>query len=104
MSTDLQRSFRVFGQVFVSSLHSAGKTKRIFMTVFDLNISKKKLYEISANFLQTFCFPCEKVWKICTHKKSTNLQHNRHFTSSVKGPVLTVCISPICTVILRRRL
>lgn len=49
-------------------------------------------------YLQTFyrhaSFPSEKVWKICTHKKSTNLQFNRHFTSSVKGPVLTVCISP----------
>ena len=69
MSTDLQRSFRVFGQVFVSSLHSAGKTKRIFMTVFEINTSKKKkLYEISANFLQTFVFPVKKFGRFALIK------------------------------------
>lgn len=94
MSTDLQRFFRVFGQVFVSSLHSAGKTKRIFMTNLDINISKKNFMKYLQTFYRHASFPSEKVWKICTHKKSTNLQFNRHFTSSVKGPVLTVCISP----------
>ena len=68
MSTDLQRFFRVFGQVFVSSLHSAGKTKRIFMTVLDKNISKKNFMKYLQTFYRHFVFPVKKFGRFALVK------------------------------------